>query len=575
MKRKLYCLVPWMAITAAAHGQTRPADVLYCYLDDTPTHGMRVGDDCFVPVDDVAKWGWHVDVRSDNAHITAEGSDFNIGLRTVGGKPSIPVRAALTKMGITSEWITNTDSLQVLGEVSKVSVDSGRISLIASMRFKPKAFVLSNPNRIVLDFTGIKLTSKTVQSLEGGVRVSQYKPNVVRLVIQTPGTVDVSQISTEPTRSVEMELAGTAPTEDKQTEPPVKDEIPSNKQKSGGETTNQTKSEPTKSESVKTEPIKSGTSTSDAGIVDGSAQLNSLGGTLPLVLTKEDERSIFLNMKFPPSVKPSAQFEKPSPNVLTITLNGLFLALSPDFKLESESITGVSSQKTPKGTVLTLTMSRPLGAEVYTEGSNVSIQIFKPNIGDGKLVGKVIVVDPGHGGSDGGAGAAGYHEKDFNLSIAKMLSARLSEAGATVIMTRKTDVFIPLTTRADIANQSHADFFISCHINDTGGTGSASGGITFHHKGNIISKVLAECIQQQIAAVSGIPSMGAWSDGKIYSQGGFSVLRNIKMVGVLIEYGFLNNEHDRKRLITPEFQDAVTRAVVKGLKVYLGDAKAK
>ncbi len=102
-----------------------------------------------------------------------------------------------------------------------------------------------------------------------------------------------------------------------------------------------------------------------------------------------------------------------------------------------------------------------------------------------------------------------------------------------------------------------------------------SGGITFHHKGNVISKVLAECIQQQIGSVSGIPSLGAWSDGKIYSQGGFSVLRNIKMVGVLIEFGFINNEHDRKRIVSSQFQDAVTRAAVRGLKVYLGDAKTK
>ena len=570
MKRKLYCLVPWMAITAAAHGQTRSADVLYSYLDDSPTHAMRVGDECFVPIDDVTKWGWRVDARNDSAHIIAEGNDFTIPIRTLAGKSSIPLRVALAKIGASSEWIVNTDTLQVLGEVTKVSVDSGRISLIASTQFRPKAFVLNEPNRIVLDFTGVKLTSKTTQSLEGGVRVSQYKPNVVRLVIQTPGTVDVSQISTQPSKSVELELSVIKPSEDPKTETPVRadhDQTTTSQQS--------TKQAGDKVDPIKTDPSKVDSNKTDAGVMDGSAQLNGLGGSLPLALTKEDERSIFLNMKFPPSVKVSAQFEKPSPNVLNITLPGLFLDLASDFRLESESITNVASHKTPKGTVLTLTMSRPLGAEVYSEGSNVSIQIFKPNIGDGKLVGKVIVVDPGHGGWDGGAGSAGFNEKDFNLSIAKLLSARLTEAGATVIMTRKTDVFIPLTTRADIANQSHADFFISCHINDTGGTGRASGGITFHHKGNVISKVLAECIQQQIGAVSGIPSFGAWSDGKIYSQGGFSVLRNIKMVGVLIEYGFLNNEHDRKRLITPEFQDAVTRAVVKGLKVYLGDGKAK
>jgi N-acetylmuramoyl-L-alanine amidase len=66
--------------------------------------------------------------------------------------------------------------------------------------------------------------------------------------------------------------------------------------------------------------------------------------------------------------------------------------------------------------------------------------------------------------------------------------------------------------------------------------------------------------------------MGPRSDGSIY-RSGFSVLRNSTMPGVLCELGFINHESDRRRMVTDEFQRAVAKAIVKGIKVFLGDAK--
>jgi N-acetylmuramoyl-L-alanine amidase len=84
--------------------------------------------------------------------------------------------------------------------------------------------------------------------------------------------------------------------------------------------------------------------------------------------------------------------------------------------------------------------------------------------------------------------------------------------------------------------------------------------------------VLAQCIQREIAKVSGIANDGAKSDGVIYRTG-FSVLRNTQMPGVLLEMGFVDSARDRRRIVTDEFRDAITSAVVKGIKEYLGDAK--
>ncbi|MCB8933423.1 MAG: N-acetylmuramoyl-L-alanine amidase, partial [Chthonomonadaceae bacterium] len=74
--------------------------------------------------------------------------------------------------------------------------------------------------------------------------------------------------------------------------------------------------------------------------------------------------------------------------------------------------------------------------------------------------------------------------------------------------------------------------------------------------------------------VSKLPDFGAKSDRILY-QSGLAVLRGAKMPAILMELGFLNHPTDRKRMLTDEFQDAVADAVVQGLKVYLGDGKAK
>lgn len=80
---------------------------------------------------------------------------------------------------------------------------------------------------------------------------------------------------------------------------------------------------------------------------------------------------------------------------------------------------------------------------------------------------KTIVIDPGHGGSDPGTeGKLGLKEKDVTLEIARMLKARLEKHGKfNVLLTRESDVTLPLTARADFANMNRADLFVSIHVN--------------------------------------------------------------------------------------------------------------
>src|SRR5580704_12989281 len=92
---------------------------------------------------------------------------------------------------------------------------------------------------------------------------------------------------------------------------------------------------------------------------------------------------------------------------------------------------------------------------------------------------KVIVIDPGHGGHDPGALGSTSREKDLNLAAARALKAKLEATGRyRVVMTRNADVYVPLTTRVEIARRANADLFISLH-SDSGPADAARGATVY------------------------------------------------------------------------------------------------
>ncbi|TWI59817.1 N-acetylmuramoyl-L-alanine amidase [Halalkalibacter nanhaiisediminis] len=182
-----------------------------------------------------------------------------------------------------------------------------------------------------------------------------------------------------------------------------------------------------------------------------------------------------------------------------------------------------------------------------------------PSSGSTSLAGKVIVVDPGHGGKDPGAVANGVREKDVVLSVGLKLKRKLEAAGATVVMTRSTDVFIELSQRAAIANNRNADAFISIHANAAGAS-SASGSETFWNSTHASSdsKKLAEEIQREMIKALDTRDRGV-------KQGNFSVIRNSRMPSVLVELGFITNATEAKKLASNSFQEDAADAIFKGV----------
>ncbi len=230
---------------------------------------------------------------------------------------------------------------------------------------------------------------------------------------------------------------------------------------------------------------------------------------------------------------------------------------------------------------------------------------------------RLVVVDAGHGGPDGGmhgpiGGGPSLREKDITLNVAKRVGAALGERGIDVKYTRTTDTLIALSDRGRIANDAHADLFLSIHVNaanpnwkDPGGARgfetyflaeaktedarrlermenevvkfesgpSARGGDALSSIINDMAQnehlreanELADLIQRRVGQVHPGPSRGV-------KQAGFVVLVKAYMPAVLVEIGFGTNPAEAAYMSDPakmeELAAAISDAVLEYLKRY-------
>ncbi len=220
---------------------------------------------------------------------------------------------------------------------------------------------------------------------------------------------------------------------------------------------------------------------------------------------------------------------------------------------------------------------------------------------------KTIVIDAGHGGHDPGCQYGGVKEKEVTLKIALELGKKISEelSDVKVIFTRKSDEFVTLWDRANIANRNQADLFISIHCNANKNT-AVSGTETFAmglHKAEsnlevsirendvilmeknyeeryegfdpnspetyiILSLHQNAYLDKSIDLASRIEKYfvkNKVNTSRGVKQAGFVVLWKTKMPSILIETGFLSNKNDRKLLTSEDGVDKITKNITNSL----------
>ncbi len=220
-----------------------------------------------------------------------------------------------------------------------------------------------------------------------------------------------------------------------------------------------------------------------------------------------------------------------------------------------------------------------------------------------------IVVDPGHGGKDPGASAFGQKEKDIVLKIGQKLAPILAEeTGAEVILTRNTDVYIPLEERTAIANTQGADLFISLHINahpspkvhgletyflnlSTNAEAmrvAAFENATSTHQMSDLQDILSDIMKNSKINESsrlagfvhnslcdGIKELQQTKFKDLgVKQAPFYVLIGAQMPAILIEIAFITNAEDSKHLADETFLDTIVDDIAEGVQHYIHSTTA-
>ena len=182
---------------------------------------------------------------------------------------------------------------------------------------------------------------------------------------------------------------------------------------------------------------------------------------------------------------------------------------------------------------------------------------------------KVIVLDAGHGASDGGAiGTTGVAEKYINLKIAQKLQKLLEQTGATVIVTRADDSAIAETKRSDmrlrknIKETSSADIFVSIHMNKF--SQSKYSGAQVFYSSDDKSKALGEAIQASMRNILNPDNnrVAKSAEDSIY------ILKKSDVPSVIVECGFLSNPEEEELLTQADYQDKVAWSVYAGITSY-------
>jgi N-acetylmuramoyl-L-alanine amidase len=172
-----------------------------------------------------------------------------------------------------------------------------------------------------------------------------------------------------------------------------------------------------------------------------------------------------------------------------------------------------------------------------------------------------VIVDPGHGGKDPGAGHNGCTEKTIVLEVARMVTEMLRASGVDARMTRSDDTFVELNDRAAKARQVRAKLFISIHCDAAANRGARGFTIYTPETRRRQSSAFAAAIEKAM--------LGTNMSSRGVRGADFRVLMRTTCPAVLLELGYLTNRYDARRLASRSYQIASARAIANAVTAHL------
>ena len=533
-----------------------------------------VGDDgqIYAPADVVRLLGATYTPNADGRTVTitaASGTSTTVNYRFMKDRYCVPMQQIGNALGATETWDPQKRTLSLRARLLMVRQDAGSLNVYTTYPVYFRVQKIPSPNRVYVDLYGVDLAASpaeipTTQNDVTQIRTGRIDFNTARVVIDLRSDVKYEIDAPMQTSHVRVALSGgvpgapqpIAPTPVVPVRPPVVAARPPSTQ--GSE--------------LPALPLAGGQSRNVPGSAGGangvrvtSMTVNPLSDTVTQVIIKTNGTTHYRTMALL------------DPNRLAIDLAGAAVdglnAVAGDNDIVKAVRAGaVRAGKANFGRVVIdlakivdYSVTTQTGPEGTTYLVNLESSRSAPLSTSGALRGKIVMVDPGHGGSDSGAvGDNGAYEKNITLSISKRLYDTLRSNGATVYLTRDGDTLPPVKARPQMAIAVNADYFISVHCDSSGAVNSHSGTTIYYHKQNPVCRRMASDISRRVGEVSGIPALGTRSD-TVRFQTGFGVLRGSPMPAVLVETGYINCSRDRACLEDPAIQQRIAEGITAGL----------
>lgn len=541
MKRIGTVLVALCATVLSAASSPRPAEVEYSHRGIVGGEVVQYNEECLVAPSLLERFGWRTTKQEGRVRVEAEGRTFYLESRQLEGRAWVSLTEAARFVGATARW--EGERYRVLGQLRTWEMTPQGLRLDVTLGVNPRVSRLSQPDRLVVDLRGAHLHPAATEGLPESVRMGQFQPDVVRVVWEHPSVATMELPRLTAGRSFLLPVTAAAP------------EAP-----------------------VEGLPEFLDRKRADAHIQDGPPEVVHPPPTAPIaplaILSRprlasetEDEVKLLLPFTGIGVTRAAARFDGDHRIVLMVagarpSQLGEVTSPVPDL------VESVQMLQDEEGTSVVLNLKQPLVFESSIDEVGVRLRLSKNPIADRRVRGRVITVDPGHGGRDPGAVWGTVLEKDIVLAVGRNLSRELQRMGFSVVMTRSDDRFVTLLDRAAIANRAGSHLFVSVHCNSNQNADSVSGFITFFHRQSTVGQAFGRRVHESMRRVSPIRSIGVWSDTRIHSIG-FSVLRNTRMPGLLLELGFINHHFDRGHMTRTTYQQSIALAVAQGVRDFV------
>ncbi|MFS8629162.1 MAG: N-acetylmuramoyl-L-alanine amidase family protein [Limnochordales bacterium] len=452
----------------------------------TPDGGVRLVADLTAPT------GYRLQADADGRRFVVQ---LNQQIRSVSAEP--------TAVGGLSLWLETTGPLRY------------------------SAFVLRQPARVVIDLAGATVEGPWEAAVDSpfasSVRVSQYAPDVVRVVVELRGTTTAALFTSRLAAAVEGEA-----------QPGADGRV-----------------------ALVLHPLT-------GVVVERSREAALPLGNVVNVAVLYAGETEFVLIEADTPLQPVLRRLR-EPERLVVDLPGTQVARS--LGLTGGGLSGGvvatvragQAEPTMSRIVVELNQIAEHHLMVSPDGRRAVLALRRSH-----LAGRTIVVDPGHGGRDPGAiGYSGTYEKDVTLAIGLLVAGMLEKAGATVVMTRHEDATVELSARTALANAVGADAFVSIHADAVGFGRIASGTSTFFYPENgdaarSVNRRYAEAIHTEVLGQLGLNDRGV-------HQRALYVVRNTVMPAALVEVGFIDNPSEEKLLLDPDFQARAAAGIVQGI----------